>query len=70
LSVYEYCMNEANRNTELARTAPTKELHASFMGDAVIWESRALNLSVEDAGKDIDEVILWRIFEKKREVKS
>ena len=66
MSVYEYCMNEAELNRTNAQRAATKSLFNSFLGDAAIWESRALHLSVEDASKDVDEVLLWRIFEKRK----
>jgi len=64
LTVYEYCTNLANFNTDCARTAPSKFLAEAFENAAQTWKNRANSLTVEDGGKDINDVILWRIFEE------
>jgi hypothetical protein len=64
LTVYEYCINEVNFNTDCARMALTKSLAEACEKDAQTWKDRANSLTVEDGGKDIDDVIFWRIFEE------
>lgn len=64
MTVYEYCINEANFNTNCARRSPTKSIAESFEKDAQTWKDRANSLTVEDGGKDVDDVILWRIVEE------
>jgi hypothetical protein len=67
MTVREYCLDQVSTAESCAKKAETKKMSISFMDDADKWMTRAADLSDEDAVKDVDDVILWRIFEKQKE---
>ncbi len=63
MTVYEYFKEEAETNRHMAMRAETKRMSESFLEDVQKWESRAVNLTVEEGSQIVGEVLLWRIIE-------
>lgn len=65
MTVYQYCMEEADVCRACAKKSPTKRMHDHFLADAEMWEARAGRLSVEDGSRDVKDVVLYTLFEVK-----